>query len=57
MAEEASAKMTKELSERLASSTLIRIRTDGQFSENVYTMISNFVCLEEIGADLPFEVQ
>jgi len=57
MAEEASAKMTKELSERLASSTLIRIRTDGQFSENIYTMISNFVCLEEIGADLPFEVQ
>lgn len=57
MAEEAASKMTKELSERLVASTLVRIRTEGQFYENNYTMISNFVCIEEIGADLPFEVQ
>jgi similar to stage IV sporulation protein len=57
MTEEAASKMTQELSERLAASTLVRIRTEGQFFENNYTMISNFVCIEEIGVDLPFEVQ
>ncbi len=56
MTAEAMQKMSDALNERLLGATLVRISTDGSFSESAYNMISNFVCLEEIGADLPFKV-
>ena len=57
MTAEASLKMGDALNERLSDATLVRIRTDGAFSDSAYNMISSFVCLEEIGSDLPFEVE
>lgn len=51
----ASEQMSKSLSERLASTTLVRINTVGEFSDSAYTMKTNFVCLEKIGTDMPFE--
>ena len=53
----ASEKMYNQLNERLSDATLIRIGTEGEFLDSDYVMISDFVCLEKIGADLPFEVK
>jgi hypothetical protein len=56
MAEEAVQKMSTALNERLSGATLVRISTDGSFSESLYRMVTDFVCLESIGTDLPFNV-
>ena len=55
MVAEASLKMNESLNHRLLNSTLIRINTMGEFSDSAYNMKSNFVCLEKIGTDMPFE--
>ena len=57
MAEEATLKMSDALNKRLADATLVRIKTDGEFIASAYNMKSSFVCLEEIGVDLPFKVE
>ena len=57
MTEEATLKMSEALNKRLANATLVRISTDGGFSDSAYNMISSFVCLEEIGTDLPFKAE
>lgn len=56
MTDIASLEMSKMLSERLADATLLKIRTDGIFLDDEYVMTSDFVCIEQIGRDLPFEV-
>ena len=53
---EATRKMSDLLNERLSGATLVRISTDGRFADSVYSMVSNFVCLENIATDLPFNV-
>ena len=57
MVSEASCKMTELLSERLAESTLVKLKTWGGFADGGYAMVSDFVCIEQIGCDLPFEVK
>lgn len=57
MAALASERLTAALSERLRGATLVRIRTEGAFSEDSYNMTAAFVCTEEIGRDLPFNVK
>lgn len=57
MVTEASDKMSHLLSERLRESTLLKIKTYGGFTDGVYGMVSDFVCMEQIGYDLPFEVK
>jgi len=56
MTEEAMLEMSDVLNRRLSDATLVRIKTDGGFSESAYSMITSFVCLEQIGEDLPFKV-
>lgn len=53
----ASERLAEALSERLRGATLVRIRTEGAFSEDSYNMTATFVCTEEIGRDLPFNVK
>ena len=57
MISQASSKMSDLLSERLEDSTLLKLKTDGGFTNGGYSMISDFVCTEQIGCDLPFEVK
>ena len=56
MARRASDEMASRLSERLRGATLVRISTEGAFLDSSYVMKTEFVCLEEIGTDLPFSV-
>jgi len=49
--------MTKLLDEKLGDATLIRIRTEGNFSANSYTLKSSVVYLSIIGADREFSVE
>ncbi len=46
--------MQETLAERLASATLIKIRTSAEFTDFGYTMTSELVYTENIGADLHF---
>ena len=48
--------MAEKLSEKLKSATLIRLKTDGAFSESCYKINTSFISVEEIGTDLPFGV-
>lgn len=57
MVAEASDKMSQSLTERLRESTLLKIKTYGRFTDGAYTMVSDFVCMEQIGCDLSFEVK
>jgi len=57
MVREASSKMADLLSERLVDSTLLKIKTEGSFEDGEYKMKSSFICIEQIGSDLPFEVK
>jgi similar to stage IV sporulation protein len=48
--------MAELLSEKLEGATLIRLKTDGEFTDSCYKISTSFVSVEEIGADLPFGV-
>lgn len=52
----AAEKMSSALEKKLANATLVRIRTEGSFSENSYTVKSSVVYLEKIGEDLSFDL-
>ena len=56
MSTRASEKMAKELSEKLAGATLLRISTSSAFSADSYTITANTVYLEKIGNDNRFEM-
>ena len=56
MVELASAEMSEMLGQRLSDATLLRIKTDGGFENSYYIMRSEIVVSEEIGTNLPFEV-
>ena len=45
------------LSQRLAGSSLVRLHTEGDFHGSEYLMKTSFICLEEIGTPLPFDVR
>jgi len=53
----ASERLTSALAERLLGATLVRIRTEGTFSDDSYSMTATFVCTEQIGRDSPFSVK
>ncbi len=57
MALRASEGMAFALEERLREATLVRIHTEGTFSDDTYTLKSSIVCLEKIGTDLAFHVE
>lgn len=57
MVREASDKMSRLLSERLRESSLLKIKTYGEFTDGAYEMVSDFVCMERIDCNLPFEVK
>ena len=57
MADLASERMKNELHRALSDLTLLKIRTDGSFSQDSYVMRSEFVCLGEIGQTLEFSVE
>ena len=48
--------MAEKLSEKLNSATLIRLKTDGEFSNSCYKISTSYISVEEIGTDLPFGV-
>ena len=50
----AAQKMQESLADRLTGSTLLRIRTEGEFTEDAYYMTSYITLLEEIGEPLSF---
>ena len=52
----ATERMSGELEKRLFDSTLLRIRTEGRFTDDAYTLESSIVYLKKVGADLSFEV-
>lgn len=56
MTKEAAELMESALADALSGATLVRISTDGEFSDSSYTMKSSIVCLRQIGVDLPFGV-
>ena len=47
---------SRELSRRLSSSELLRLGTDGYFIDGAYFMQTEFVCIEDIGEELKFEI-
>ena len=55
MADEALAKMTERLNDRLNSSTLLRISTEGYFDSGKYILLSDLTVSEDITKDLCFE--
>ena len=57
MAEKALEKMREALESRLENATLLKIRSEGGFSDSGYTLKTYFVLSENIGRDLPFEVE
>lgn len=57
MAETALQKMREALESRLENATLLKIRSEGGFSDSGYTLRTYFVLSENIGRDLPFEVE
>lgn len=54
---EASRQTSDLLAQSLDGATLLKIKTDGGFSDGKYTMVSEYVCVRQIGRDLPFEVK
>lgn len=57
MAHRASEGMSRALEEKLGEATLVRIRTEGNFSDGAYTLNSSVVYLEQIGTDSAFFVE
>ena len=49
-------RITEMLSERLKGATLIRLKTDAEFTDSCYKISTSYVSVEEIGIDLPFGV-
>ena len=57
MIRSASEGMSLALEEKLGEATLVRIRTEGNFSDDAYTLNSSIVYLQEIGSDRAFSVE
>lgn len=57
MAEMALFDMESKLNDRLSSATLMRIRSEGEFTADGYVLKSYLVIAESIGQDLPFKVE
>ena len=53
----ASEKMSAALTEMLSGATLLRIKTDGEFTDGAYIMISDVIYTKQIGAQRPFDAQ
>ena len=54
MVDMATQALLKKLEKRLENSTLVKIRTEGEFTDATYEMRSFIVCTEEIGKSLVF---
>ena len=52
----ASERMSSLVCDRLKDSTLLRIKTAAEFKDRAYVISTNFVCVEDISKEIPFEV-
>lgn len=57
MAENALLEMRQRLEARLENATLVKLRSEGGFSDSGYVLKTYFVLTESIGRDLPFKVE